>query len=111
MSRKVNDEFGKNNFEIEMIFFKEACKCVALLDGLIITEINGKVTTRHEHWGSEMPKFVKHLKAWGEAGAVKTKQIKTPTVEDRGVICMFAGHSLDHEGDFYRILTPKRSGW
>ena len=54
-----------------------------------------------------MTKFAKHLKAWGEAGAVKTKQIKTPTVEDRGVICMFAGHSLDHEGDFYRIFNPK----
>lgn len=73
----------------------------------MITEINGKTATRYEHWGSELPTFAKHLRVWGEAGVVKTKQIKTPKVADRGVICMFTGYSLDHAGDCYRMFNPK----
>ena len=54
-----------------------------------------------------MPKFAKHLKAWEEAGFVKTNQIKTPKLVDRVVICMFMCYSLDHAGDCYRMFNPK----
>ena len=41
--------------------FWECFKTATLLDGLAIMEIDGKLATRYEHWGAEIPKFAKHL--------------------------------------------------
>jgi hypothetical protein len=80
---------------------------VTALDGLIVMNIDGKTATRYEHWNGELPKWVKHLKTWGEAGTVKIKTKMTPKLEDRGIQCMFVGHSMDHDGDCYEMWYPK----
>ena len=48
--------------KLSYIFFKEAFKYATLLDGLSIFTLNGKTATRYEHWGGEVPKFVKRLR-------------------------------------------------
>jgi hypothetical protein len=51
--------------------------------------------------GSDLPKFTKHLRTWGEAGVVKTRSLAMPKVADHGVPCMFVGYSKNHPGDTY----------
>jgi hypothetical protein len=77
------------------------------LDGLIVIDIGGKSATRYEHWNIELPKWVKHLKTWGESGTVKVKTKTTPKLADRGIQCMFVGHSKNHDGDCYDMWYPK----
>ena len=88
-------------------FFREAFQTATLLDGLIATTIDGVTKTRVEHWCGQLPKFVKHLHTWGEAGTVKTRDLSTTKVEDRGVQCMFVGYALHHASDCYRMYNPK----
>lgn len=77
------------------------------LDGLIVVTIDGLTATRYEHWYGGLPKWVKHLKTWGESGTVKVKTKTTPKLADRGIQCMFVGHSKDHDGDCYEMWYPK----
>ncbi len=63
------------------------------LDGLIVTTIDGKNATRYEHWHGSLPKWVRHLRTWGESGTVKVKTKTTPKLADRGIQCMFVGYS------------------
>jgi hypothetical protein len=63
------------------------------LDRLNVTDIDGKVATRYEHWCGQLPKRVKHLRTWGECGTVKVKNDTTPKIADRGISCMFVGYS------------------
>jgi hypothetical protein len=77
------------------------------LDGLAVIVIAGKTATRYEHWYGRMPKWVKHLRTWGESGTVKIKSDTTPKIADRGIQCMFVGHSADHDGDCYEMWYPK----
>jgi hypothetical protein len=87
--------------------WREAFQTATLLDGLTIVELNGINDTRFKHWGKENPKFVHHLRTWGEAGTVKLKTQGTPKVADRGVQCMFVGYALHHTGDTYRMWDPR----
>ena len=87
--------------------WREAYKTATQLDGLVVTEIDGKLATRYEHWAGKNPKFAKHLRVWGEAGTVKTKTRTTPKLEDHGVQCMFVGYATDHDGDCYHMWDPK----
>jgi hypothetical protein len=77
------------------------------LDGLAVIVIAGKTATRYEHWCGRMPKWVKHLRTWGKSGTVKIKSDTTPKIADRGIQCMFVGHSADHDGDCYEMWYPK----
>jgi hypothetical protein len=52
-------------------------------DGLNVTDIDGKVATRYEHWCGRLPKWIKHLRTWGECGTVKVKNDTTPKIADR----------------------------
>jgi hypothetical protein len=79
------------------------------LDGLNVTDIDGKVATRYEHWCGRLPKWVKHHRTWGECGTVKIKNDTTPKIADRGIPCMFVGYSKDHVGDCYDMWYPKTS--
>lgn len=90
--------------------FPEAFKTVSLLDGLVPVMVNGKLATRFEHWGGSNPQFAKHLRTWGEAGTVKTRDKMTPKLSDRGVQCMFVGYALEHSGDCYRMWDPETNG-
>ena len=77
------------------------------MDGLVTTELQGKVATRYEHWCGQLPKWVKHLRTWGESGTVKIKTNTTPKIADRGIQCIFVGYSKDHDGDCYEMWYPK----
>ena len=92
------------------VLFRKAFKTATLLDGLVISTINGKTATRYEHWGAEIPRFAKHLRTWGEAGVVTVKGVGTNKLEARGITCMFVGYALHHAGDCYRMFNPKTKG-
>ena len=79
------------------------------LDGLIVTTIGDKTATRYEHWCGHLPKWVKYLRTWGEAGTVKIKSKTTSKIADRGIQCMFVGHSKDHDGDCFEMWNPKNN--
>jgi hypothetical protein len=48
----------------------DACLCATLLDGLILTTIEGITKTRFEHMFDKNPPFINCLRTWGEAGVV-----------------------------------------
>jgi hypothetical protein len=86
--------------------FREAFTTATKLGNLRVQEIDGKSATRYEHFLGENPKFVKHLRTWGEAGTVKLKTKATPKVGDRGEQCMMVGYAPNHTGDTYRMWNP-----
>jgi hypothetical protein len=86
--------------------FPEAVKTATLLDGLMIININGSKKTRYEHWGGSLPKFVNHLRTWGEAGTVTTAHNFKGKVIPRGTHCIFIGYAIDHPGDCYCMCNP-----
>ena len=80
-----------------------------LLDGLIVSEVNGQMMSRNEQFFGvgNNPKFAKHLRTWGEAGVVTTKTKTTPKLNDRGTTCVFVGYSTDHARDCYDMWNPE----
>jgi hypothetical protein len=54
--------------------------------------------------GYDIPKFVKHLRTFGEAGIVKN--MKDGKVGDRGITMMFVGYLSAHDGNCYRMYNP-----
>ena len=87
--------------------WSEAATTVTALDNLIPVTWNGKTLTRYEHAGHKIPKFVKHLRTFGEAGIVKNK--KDGKVGDRGITMMFVGYANSHAGNCYRMYNPVTS--
>jgi hypothetical protein len=77
------------------------------MHGLVIRKINDKVATRYEHWCGKIPKWVNHLRTWGESGTVKVRTGATPKIAYRGIQCMCVVHSKDHDGDCYNMWFPK----
>lgn len=61
------------------------------LGGLLVVEIGGKTATRFEHWGNQLPKWIKHLRIWRESGTVKIKTDTTPKIADRGMVILNNG--------------------
>ena len=90
--------------EIERFkLWNEALTTVTALDNLIPVTWNGITKTRYEHAGFEIPKFVKHLRTFGEAGIVKNG--KDGKVGDRGITMVFVGHADEHAGNCYRMYN------
>ena len=85
----------------------ECINCVTYVDGLVVRTINNKTATRYEHFSGQLPKFSHHLREWGEAGIVTTRDIKTSKLTNKGVLCMFVGYSPKHSGDCYRMFNPE----
>ena len=54
----------------------------------------------------KIPKCVKYMRTWREAGVIKIKSSTSPKLKDKGVTCLFAGHAEDHDGDFYIMWDP-----
>ena len=48
-----------------------AIKCVTMLDGLLIVELAGKISTWDEHIYGANAKWPKNLRTWSKAGVVK----------------------------------------
>ncbi len=86
----------------------EAATTVTALDNLIPVTWNGITKTRYEHAGFEIPKFVKYLRTFGEAGIVKNG--KDGKVGDRGITMLFMGYADEHAGNCYRMYNPVTSG-
>jgi hypothetical protein len=82
--------------------FPKAFKIATVLDGLVVDK--GQAQTRYERFFGNNPKFVNHLRTFGEAGTVKVKKNQYPKLSDRGVTCMFVGYAVDHDGDCYEML-------
>ena len=99
------------NIPIELRYklFREALMTATLLDGLAVITLNEVKAPRFMHYYGHMPKWVKHLRTWGEAGTVTIKSKMQPKLKDRGVQCMFVGYSMDHDGDVYRMFNPATS--
>jgi hypothetical protein len=89
------------------LLFREAFKTATDLDSLVVTTIGEKKATRHDHFYGKNPKWMIYLRAWGEAGTVKTKTKTTPRLADQGVHSMFISYADDHDGDVYRMWNPK----
>jgi hypothetical protein len=70
-----------------------------VLDGLVV-----QTHTRYERFFGKNPKFVNHLRPFGEAGTVKVKKQQYPRLSDRGTTCMFVRYAVDHDGDCYEML-------
>jgi len=100
---------SKANIPMETRYrlYSEAFKTATLLDGLVITTLDGKSLTRYEHWDGKLPEFAKHLRTWGEAGTVKLRDLSTTKIEDRGVHCMMIGYAPNHAGDCYKMWNPR----
>ena len=89
------------------MFTREACTTATKLDGLTVVKYKGEKKTRDEHWGQEMPTYVKKMIPWGWAGAVKTKLTHSAKLKNRGTIMMFVGYPDNHAGDSYRMYNEK----
>ena len=87
--------------------WNEAATTVTALDNLIPVTWNGITKTRYEHAGFKIPKFVKHLRTFVEAGIVKNG--KDGKVGDRGITMVFVGYADEHAGNCYRMYNPVTS--
>jgi hypothetical protein len=68
----------------------ETVMTATVLDSLIPVAWKEEKKSRCEHAGYNIPKFVKHLRTFGEAGIVKN--IKDGKVGNRGITMMFVGY-------------------
>jgi hypothetical protein len=84
--------------------WSEAAMTVTALDNLIPVTWKGET---NEHAGFEIPKFVKYLRIFGEAGIVKNG--KDGKVGDRGITMAFVGYADGHAGNCYRMYNPVTS--
>ena len=89
-----------------MKFMARLIKYAEQLDNLTVVEINGVVKTRYEHWGMTLPKWVNHLRRWGEACVANSRRKEEGPHVDRGAVCMFVGVSDEHAGDVYTLWDP-----
>lgn len=69
--------------------FMKARTMEALLDGCNVQAIDSKMATQFEHLLQQVPRFVDHLRIFGEAGTVTLKRRGTPKIADRGTHCMY----------------------
>ncbi len=87
--------------------WSKAAMTVTALDNLIPVTWNGITKTSYEHAGFEIPKFVKHIRTFVEAGIVKNG--KDGKVGDRGITMVFVGYADGHAGNCCRMYNPVMS--
>ena len=89
--------------EFRYKLFHDCYATVAIDDGLMIVELNGRNAGQFKHFFGKNPKCSAHLRMWGEAGTIKLCQKMTPKLSDCGKTCMMIGFAHDHSGDTYRM--------
>jgi hypothetical protein len=67
--------------------WNEAAMTVTALDNLIPVTWKGETKTRYEHAGHKIPKFLKYLRTFGEAGIVKDKRWEGWKQTNNYVVC------------------------
>ena len=87
----------------------ELFRTSTMLDWLTIITLGGISAPKYTHWHptQKLPRWASCLRTWGEAGVVKTKNLATPRVGDRGIVCMFVGYSDNHDAGVYRMWNQK----
>ena len=90
--------------------FRDCYETVAILDGLIIKEVNEKMASWFEHFAGKNPKCAGYLRTWEEAGTVKIYEKMSPKIQDCGVTCMMIGYPSHHAGDCYRVWDKETGG-
>ena len=96
--------------EYRFKLFRDCYETAALLDGLMMVEVEGKLASHFEHFAGKNPKCANHLRTWGEAGTVKIHNKMAPKLGDQGVTCMMIGYPKDHTGDCYHMWDKSTSG-
>ena len=74
------------------------------LNSLVMVEINEANKACVEHYANIIPRWVKFMRTFGEAGTVRTG--KDGKVGDRGVTMMMVGYADNHEGNCYQMFNP-----
>jgi hypothetical protein len=87
--------------------FREAFKTAAYLDSSGITTVRTKKATQHEHFYGSNPKCMKFLRTWWEVETVEVKTDMMPSIADRDILYVFVGYEDYHDGDVYRMSSPK----
>ena len=77
--------------------FGEVVKTATKLDSLVIVDIDGIKKTWVKHYAKILPRWVNHMRTFGEAGTVRTG--KDGKVGDCGVTMMMMGYADNHEGN------------
>ena len=90
--------------------FRDCCETAAILDRLMIVEVNGKMASQFEHFAGKNPKCAGYSRTWGEAGTVKIYKKMSPQIQDCGVTCMIIGYSKNHAHDCYRMWDKETGG-
>ena len=70
--------------EKKYLLFRKAFETVTLLDGPIVTTIDGVTAMRCEHWSGSIPGWAKWLRTWGEAGVIKSQNNRAHKLEPKG---------------------------
>ena len=78
-----------------------------LLDNLIPVMWKGEIKTQYEHAGHNIPKFIKYLRTFSEAGIVKDK--KDGKDGNRGITMLFMGYADGQAGNCCRMYNPVTS--
>ena len=86
--------------------FPKVFKLATVLDRITVENESMDRRSRYEKFFSKNPKFIKHLRIFGEAGAVTVKKKK---MQPKGGTCMFVGHVTEHDGDCYEMWHIKRN--
>jgi len=68
--------------------------------------VNGKRASRYQHMFGQNPRWAKHLRLFGEAGAVKIVTNTSPKLSDKGLLCMMVGYAENHDGDVCPMWNP-----
>eukprot|EP00957_Ditylum_brightwellii_P201230 15324682-Ditylum_brightwellii.AAC.2 len=77
-----------------------------LLEGTVVVVVDDIKHTQYEHFCGKLPKFLKFLKQWGEAGTVKVRIRSTPKLNNRRFTCMMVGYATKQEANCYEMLDP-----
>jgi hypothetical protein len=64
-------------------------------------------STSKPYWDGQVPKYLKYLRTWREAGTVKLKSRSHTKLDDCGHTCMFVGYSTAHAGNTYCMWDPR----
>ena len=82
----------------------------SMMHGLEMVERNKITKSRYEHHSNALPAWAKagNLKAFGEAGVVKSILPTDAKLNYRGTKYMFIGYSNKHSGDTVRMFCVEK---
>ena len=114
VERKIATIIGKLRSMLSAAGIKDKSRHKIWGEGIsTATRLEGILTSGNEKSPCEMffgrlPKFVKHLRTFGEIGVTARLDRKmSGKLNDKGNVCMMVGYAVNHAGDVYRMLNLK----